>query len=124
MVPIVLERFPNLKALFFAEDWKKGDVYLGYSESGSPTATSLRLIGKCDFYERDRWSFIHDPAEASFQAGAVNYVFQEKPLWERIDYVLPDGSARLVTQEIAPSIPYERNAVSAPWGRIEIRFPG
>ena len=122
LVPMVVEKFPNLKAIFFAEDWGDGSVYLAYSESGYDTVTSLRYIGKCDFYARDRWTLIHDPSEESFVCGDVTYHFEEKELWEKCDYVLPSGNERLLGGIKVPSIPYHKEKSNSPCDTIHIYF--
>lgn len=122
LVPMVVEKFPNLKAIFFAEDWRDGSVYIAYSESGYDTVTSLRYIGKCDFYARDRWTLIHDPSEDFFTCGDVTYHFEEKELWEKCDYVLPYGNERLSGGIKVPSIPYLKEKSNSPCDTIRIYF--
>ena len=119
----IIREFPNLKAAFFAEDWQNKMVYLAYSESGYPTITSLREIGKCDLYVRDRWPLIHDPTEAAFSFDKGGYTFEEKTLWERCDYVLPDGRTRLGNKTVIPSKPEHRPTSADPVGIIKISYP-
>ena len=124
-VPYIVENHPNLKGVFFAEDWRENMVYLAYSESGYPTITSIRQIGKCDFYNREkRWTLFHDPTEEKFGAEDINYTFTEKPLWENCDYVLPDGGRKLAAKASAESKPYAKTPINAPCNVIEICFPG
>lgn len=123
LVPQILENFPNLKAIFFAENWKEGNVYLAYSESGYSTVTDMRLVGKCDFYCRDRWTLIHDPSENSFSVHNVKYSFDEKDKWERFDYVLPDGDKKLVAKTTIASKPYPKKTTKDPYSIINIQYP-
>lgn len=123
LVPKIIERHANLKAIFFAENWKEGNVYLAYSESGYSTVTSFRLIGKCNFYTRDRWSLIHDPSENSFKYGDLEYIFEEKEAWEKIDYVLSNGERSLNSVDTIPSKPYPKTKTTDPCAIIEIRYP-
>ncbi|MBR2743356.1 MAG: BRCT domain-containing protein [Clostridia bacterium] len=122
-VPYVLENYPYMKAVFFAEDWKNRTVYLAYSESGYPSVTVMRYIDTCDFYARDRWSIIHDPTEDSFRIKGKLYEFKEKPMWERQDYVLFDGKKQMCSDEIVPSKPYPKKRLTAPYKTIEIHYP-
>ena len=121
-VTYIIEHYPDLKAIFFAEHWKDGNVYVAYSESGYPTVTSMRLVGKCDFYSKDRWSETHDPSE-EFVIENTPYSFVEKPQWEDCNYVLPGGNKKLIGENIIPSIPYRKIKSDAPCEVIEIRYP-
>ncbi len=122
-VPKIIEKYPNLKSIFFAEDWKEGKVYLAFSESGYSEITSCRMIGKCDFYTRDRWSLIHDPSENGFKNKDVEYIFEEKEAWEKIDYVLSNGKRCLNSCNTIPSKPYPKTKTTDPCAIIEIRYP-
>lgn len=122
-VPKILEAYPNMKAIFFAEDWKSDTVYLGFSDSGYSTVSSLRLIGNCDFYTRDRWSIIHDPTEKHFSFDTGEYDFIEKDKWEALDYVLPSGKEQLASQDIIPSRPYKKLTSCDPCEIIKIEYP-
>lgn len=123
MVPQIIEKHPNLKAIFFAENWEEGNVYLAYSESGYASVTDIRLIGKCNFYGRDRWSLLHDPTEANFTDQGVQYSFAEKAKWESCDFVLPSGDKKLVAGKTILSKPYSKKATTDPCEIIEIRYP-
>lgn len=122
-VPQILENIPNLKAVFFAENWKEGKVYLAYSESGYATVTDIRLVGSCNFYQRDRWTLIHDPSEDSFSERNINYVFSEKQMWEQCDYVLPEGDKKLAGGRTIPSKPYPKKTTKDPCEIIRIQYP-
>lgn len=123
LVPKIIEEYPNLKGMFFAENWKEGNVYLAYSESGYSTVTSFRLIGKCDFYTRDRWPLIHDPSENCFKCSNIEYVFEEKNDWEKFNYVVMNGKKRLEGEAIIPSKPYSKKKTTDPCEIIEIHYP-
>lgn len=117
-VPQIVSEFPNLKAVFFAEDWKNNDVYLAYSESGYDTVTELRFLDKCNFYCRDRWTLLHDPTEED----GPEYHFDERTKWESGDYVLPDGERRLTKIEPFLSSLYKK-APSFERRVIKIKYP-
>ena len=119
----ILPAHPSLKAIFFAEDWKHGYVYLAFSETGCTSVNELRLIGKCNFYKRDRWTLIHDPAEDGFLADGIQYLFEEKTQWEAVDYVLPDGKTQLCSDEVAPSVPFRKKKMDDPIEKITIQYP-
>lgn len=123
LVPKIIKEYPNLKATFFAENWKDGTVYLAYSESGYSTVTSYRFVGKCDFYCRDRWSLIHDPTEQHFSFNGGQYAFLESAQWEKCDYVLSDGKTQLVNGISIPSKPYKKKITTEPSQIITIRYP-
>jgi hypothetical protein len=122
-VPQIVKRFPNLKALFFAEDWKNGKVYLAYSESGYCSITELRLIGNCDFYCRDRWTLLHDPSEEHFEEGEIKYSFYEREKWEKCNYVLPDSQSYLAKETLILSRPCLKENANNPRQVIKIQFP-
>lgn len=122
-VPQIVREIPNLKGVFFAECWKDGLVYLAYSESGYSTITDLRLIGKCDFYARDRWPLMHDPAEYSFETYDIKYHFDEKQKWENCDYVVSDNGKKLKGGIVIPSSLYTKKSVEAPCSIIKIIYP-
>ena len=122
LVPKILEKYPNLKAIFFAEYWNEKNVYLAYSESGYSTITSLRLIGKCDFYIRDRWPLMHDPSEENFECEKIKYVFEEKELWEKLDFVIEDGSKKISSITTIPSKPFHKVSSYDPCIIIEIHW--
>lgn len=122
-VPRIIKEFPNLKCVFFAEDWKNENVYLAYSESGYNTVTQMRLIGYCDFYCRDRWPLVHDPAEETFEEIGINYSFEEKTKWEKCNYVLPDGNQCLAKATSLYSKQYPKAKTSDPYAVIEICYP-
>lgn len=122
-VPRIIKEFPNLKCVFFAEDWKNGNVYLAYSESGYNTVTQMRLIGYCDFYCRDRWPLVHDPAEETFEEIDIKYFFEEKSKWEECNYVLPDGNQCLAKATPLYSKQYPKAKMSDPYAVIEISYP-
>lgn len=121
-VPQIVEEYPNLKAIFFAEDWDTASVYLAFSESGYSTVTKMRHIGECDFFTRDRWSLIHDPTE-DFCFYNIKYEFVEKALWESYNYVLPNGDLQLVKETIVPLKPYKKRTTKDPSEIIKIIFP-
>lgn len=123
LVPKIIKQFPNLKCIFFAEDWKEKNVYLAYSESGYDTVTSYRLIGNCNFYCRDRWSLIHDPSEKNFSFEGGQYEFLEISKWEKLDYVLPNRVTQLVGETLIPSEPYKKKTMNDPCQIIEICYP-
>lgn len=123
LVPKIIKEYPNLKAAFFAENWKDGTVWLAYSESGYSTVTSSRFVGKCDFYCRDRWSLIHDPTEQSFSFDGGQYAFTESTEWEKCDYVLSDRKTQLVNGINIPSKPYKKRITTEPSQIITIRYP-
>lgn len=122
-VPRIIKEFPNLKALFFAEYWKTGNVYLAYSESGYDSVTEMRLIGLCDFYCRDRWTLVHDPSEEKFEEGVIKYCFDEKLKWENCSFVLPGGNRRLAKTMSISSKPYSKRKSYAASEVIKIRYP-
>ena len=122
-VPQIIRDYPNLKGICFAEDWNRNNVYLAYSESGYAAVTSLRLIGSCDFYMRDRWPLIHDPAEKEFTEKTLHYVFEEAESWEAFDYVLPDGKMQFAGGHHIPAAPYKKRKLSDPCGVLTICFP-
>ena len=119
----VVKDYPNLKALFFAEDWRHGNVYLAYSESGCNNVSELRLIGSCDFYQCDRWTLIHDPSEESFEEGTIKYSFDEKTKWENCNYVLPEGDCCLAKAALIPSKPYAKTKTYTACEVIKICYP-
>lgn len=122
-VPRIIKEFPNLKCLFFAEDWKNGKVYLAYSESGYNSVTQMRLIGSCDFYECDRWPLVHDPSEETFKEGEIKYSFEEKEKWEKCDYVVEDGNRCLAKETPIQSKPYPKVKMEDACEVIKIRYP-
>ena len=116
----VLTEYPRLKVICFAENWKTGEVYLAYSESGYDSFTSLRYLGKCDFRQRDHWTQIHDPAEDGFGFEGGRYTFEEKEAWEAFDYVLADGKRKLKAASPLPSAPYKKITSQTPSSIIKI----
>lgn len=122
-VPRIIKEFPNLKCLSFAEDWKNGNVYLAYSESGYDSVTQIRLTGTCEFYCRDRWPLVHDPSDETFEESDIKYSFDEKEKWEKCDYVLPDGNRRLAKATPLYSKPYPKAKMGDACEVIEICYP-
>lgn len=122
-VPIILENYPNLKGVFFAESWKEKSVYLAYSDSGCSTVSTMRPIGECNFYTRDRWTLAHDPTEESFTFQGGRYVFEEKSQWEKCDFVLDDTKTQLAGQIVIPSDPYRKRLTTEPCQIIKICYP-
>lgn len=110
----IMEKFPNLKGLFFLEKWKDKKVYLGYSESGYTTTTHTHFLENCNFYEADRWALVHDPTKF---AGKVS------GNWKALDYVLPGGDKKLFSDIIIPSRVTERDFFEEPCEIINICFP-
>lgn len=121
LVEQIISKFPNLKCLFFAEYWNDKEVYLAYSESGYDTVTSLRRIGNCNFYERDRWSLVHDPSELEFTINDVIYNFEEKNKWETIDYCLPKNDTKIITDINIQSKPYKKKLTTDPCEILNLR---
>ena len=105
----VLDKFPSLKGIFFAECWRDTNVYLAYSESGYPMVTSMRFIDTCDFYTKDRWTLMKDPCE---------YLEEERDFWESCTYV-KDGKQYFNDQRIESSA-YVKKSIFAPCEIIKL----
>ena len=110
----IMEKYPNLKGIFFLEKWRDKKVYLGYSESGYATTTHTHFLEKCNFYKADRWAMMHDPTKFALKVSGN---------WKALDYVLPDGKKKIVSNIKIPSRVVEKDFYEEPCEIINIHFP-
>lgn len=95
---ILLEKYPELKATAFYEEWDTYDVLVLYSESGYSCFTDYEAVGDFDRKSGIRWTDEHFPAEPSFvekfdyfsddDDEIIEYEFPYIDEWNTTDYVI------------------------------------
>lgn len=91
----VLERFPNVKMVMFAENKEDKKVSLYYSESGADSITDAYEIGNCDISNSMRWSLKHSPTDSQFEEEGIVYTFKYESDWVEVNYVFSDEAGTL-----------------------------
>lgn len=91
----VLENFPNVKMVMFAENKKDKKVNLYYSRIGADVVTDAYEIGNCDISSDTRWSLKHSPTDSKFEEEGIVYTFKYESDWLEVNYVYSDEEGTL-----------------------------